>query len=1100
MSNEIRTWLTGLGLDDITDIFVENEIDLDAARDLTEADLRELGIPMGPRKKLLRAIAALGDDRTGLPQQLQKKVSTPQTGSGERRQVTVLFADISSYTRLSSELDAEETHALLSRYFSTLDGIVESYGGTVDKHIGDNVMAVFGAPVAHGNDPERAVRAALAIHAEMPSISEQVKRPLQVHIGVASGQVVASDVGSDAHYTVTGDSVNLASRLTDFAGPGETLISLAVQRDVAGLVDCEDKGEVTLKGINEPVQAFKLRGIQTSVSRDTSRPFVGRGAEIQQFRAILEACSKTGMGQAICLRGEAGIGKTRLTEEFEKLAAYCGFDCHRALILDFGVGKGQDAIRALVKSFLSLTSRSEEAARSEAAERVFSELFFDRSQAIYLNDLLDLPQPAEMRSLYDAMDNAKRNQGRRQTVAALVRALTKRRPILLVIEDIQWADDLILNHLAELTRTIADQPAVLVMTSRIEGDPLNQTWRSSIAATPLMTIDLRPLRRDDAMALAAEFFDANTRFAVSCVERAEGNPLFLEQLLRNAETTAQDGVPGSVQSIVQARMDTLDPLDKQALQAASVLGQRFSLDALRHLIESQQYTCSNLIERYLVRPEGDDYLFVHALVQEGVYSSLLTNRRGELHRAAAAWYLEQDPVLRAKHLDRAADPSAASAYLQAAQAQAAALHFEAALSLTDRGIDLAQDSDTKCDLKCLRGDALRDMGATEDSISAFEAALDDAADDVRRCRAWIGMAAGLRVADRQEPALQALGKAEAVASKHDFVTERAQIHYLRGNVYFPLCNIDGCLEEHEKSLSFARQAGLSEGEALALGGLGDAYYLRGHMRSACEEFRACVELCQENGYGRVEVANRPMIGWSRIHLMEFVDALDDALEAAELAAKVSHHRAEVASLMLAGFICLELGNFAQAQKYLEHGLSVTRTISANNFEAQTLCDLARLSAVQGEKAKARNYALQGVNMVRKVGMKFFGPAALAIWAELAEDTGEQHKSLVEAEHILDTGSVAHNHIWFARTAIDVALENGDWDQAERYAARLEAFTREQPLAWPDFMIARGRALATWSRGTRTDALMAEIRRLHDRAVQAGLKLAVPKLAHILAEA
>ena len=298
-----------------------------------------------------------------------------------------------------------------------------------------------------------------------------------------------------------------------------------------------------------------------------------RTAAIRRRRGDI---AETGTGQAFLLRGEAGIGKTRLTEKYEGIARDHGFDCHRTLVLDFGVGKGQDAVRGLVRHLLAIPSRSDKATRAAAADRIYATGLLDRERAMYLNDLLDLPQSPELRSLYDAMDNAKRNQGRRETVAALVAALSRSRPMFLVVEDIHWADNFILEQLAELTRSIADKPVMLVMTSRIEGDPIGHAWRSSTAPTPLTTIDLSALRRDDAMALAAEFFDATNQFAMSCVERADGNPLFLEQLLRSAETATKDSVPGSVQSIVQARVDALEPHDKQAILAASVLGQRFS--------------------------------------------------------------------------------------------------------------------------------------------------------------------------------------------------------------------------------------------------------------------------------------------------------------------------------------------------------------------------------------------------------------------------------------------------------------------------------------------------------------------------------------------
>jgi tetratricopeptide (TPR) repeat protein len=401
---------------------------------------------------------------------------------------------------------------------------------------------------------------------------------------------------------------------------------------------------------------------------------------------------------------------------------------------------------------------------------------------------------------------------------------------------------------------------------------------------------------------------------------------------------------------------------------------------------------------------------------------------------------------------------------------------------------------------CLRGDALRNMGSTEESIVAFELALESAADDGRRCRVWIGMAAGLRVADRQKAALEALDQAEAAATRQGLLSERVQIHYLRGNVYFPLGNVDGCLAEHGKALRIAREVGSTEGEALALGGLGDAYYLRGHMRTACEQFRACIGVCRDHGYVRIEVANRHMVGWTRFHLMEHAEALEDALESIRMADAVSHRRAKLLGLMLAGLVEVEFGRFAEAQDHLERGLELARTISAGNFEAQTLVTLATLSAAQGKMSEARDFARRALKVARELGMTFVGPSVLATNATLTEDRDASRRALEEAESILDSGCVAHNHFWFARTAIDHALAIGDWGEAERFAKRLEAYTREQALPWADFLIARGRALATWGRGTRTEDLVAEMVELHHLAVRHGLKLFASGLDRALAAA
>ena len=256
------------------------------------------------------------------------------------------------------------------------------------------------------------------------------------------------------------------------------------------------------------------------------------------------------------------------------------------------------------------------------------------------------------------MDSATRSRGMRETVAALVRHASTGAPVLLAIEDLHWADQATLDHLANLANTVATCRAILVMTSRIEGDPLDPAWRSSTGGSPFLTIDLGPLRAREAAALAKVYLEANSEFTRRCIERAAGNPLFLEQLLRHAEGAAEAAVPGSVQSLVQARLDHLSAPDKRAAQAAAVFGQRFALDALRHLLDDPRYDCAALVEGILVRPVGDGFLFAHALIRDAVYDTLLKAKRRELHRRAAVWFAERDLTLHAEHLDRADDPGA----------------------------------------------------------------------------------------------------------------------------------------------------------------------------------------------------------------------------------------------------------------------------------------------------------------------------------------------------------------------------------------------------------------------------------------------------------
>jgi class 3 adenylate cyclase len=421
---DVAAWLRSLGLERYEPVFRDNEIDAEVLPRLTAEDLTDLGVTaVGHRRKLLDAIAALCKadvaPAIGAPANDRSEL-TPYTGAslpeGERRQVTVLFADLTGYTALTRELGDEAVHSLMGRFFEMADGAIESFGGTIDKHTGDCVTAVFGAPVPHSNDSERAVRAAVALLERMPALSEELGRLLQVHVGIASGRVVTdAGAGSYRGSTMTGESVNLASRLTDEAGAGEVLISDAVRRALADRLECTEAGELAVKGFAEPIRAWRLLGIRPSAEPTGRRALVGRRGELDQIRAALAACRSSGRGQTILVRGEAGIGKTRLVEEFQREAEAAGFGCHAGLVLDFGVGTGRDVIRTLVRRLLDLEIASDQSAVRKAAETAVAKGLVAAERAVYLNDLVDLPQPSQLRALFDAMDNASRNRGKRET-------------------------------------------------------------------------------------------------------------------------------------------------------------------------------------------------------------------------------------------------------------------------------------------------------------------------------------------------------------------------------------------------------------------------------------------------------------------------------------------------------------------------------------------------------------------------------------------------------------------------------------------------------------------------------------------------------------
>jgi len=714
---------------------------------------------------------------------------------------------------------------------------------------------------------------------------------------------------------------------------------------------------------------------------------------------------------------------------------------------------------------------------------------------VFLNDLLDLPQPLELHALYDAMDNATRNGGKRAAVANLVRGASAAQPILVTVEDVHWADGLTLAQLARIASMVADCPAILVMTSRVEGDPLDQTWRASLRGSPLTTMDLQLLRAAEAEELAGGFVETDSTFVRECIARAEGNPLFLEQLLRNAEEGAPNEVPGSIQSLVLARMDRLEPRDKLALQAASVLGQRFASDALSSLLEDTAYDCKALVEHDLARIEGDGYLFAHALIQEGVYSSLLQARKRALHRRAADWFADHDPTLYAEHLDRADDPKAPKAYLEAAESQEELYHFERAQQLIVRGLELAQDGATKFALMKFSGELFLNAGQGQAAVEVFRAAFDSAVNEIQTCQALIGLASGMRLTDELDEALRVLDRAEGPTKSKGLNLELARLHHLRGNLYFPLGNIDGCREEHELALEFAQKADSPEWEAQALGGLGDAEYARGRLLTAHKVFILCVDLCREHGFGRIHAANLCMIGGGgTYHYMhDFDAALQASLSAIEMSERFGHDRAATNAHFSASQVYFDIGELSKAEMHVERMKALVERIGTQRFMARCLHHKGRIRLAQSHRREAVTLCRMAMEISRETGTGYCGPLILATLARATDDADERAEALSEGERMLDEGSVSHNYYEFYIEGMEDALERQDWKLVERYAEAMKAFTSIEPLPRTDFLIARGRALAAFGRGGPDVATLDELRRLRDEAERIGFATSLPAL-------
>ncbi len=1000
---------------------------------------------------------------------------------GQLRPVTVVFADLSGFTKFSEERDPEDVQRLLNDYFALADGVIVRLGGTIDKHIGDCVMAVFGAPVAHGDDAERAVAAAIGIGEGLGPLAQRYNiGQLDVHCGLAAGTVLAASTGSDMHrpYTITGSSVNLAARLCDLAKRGEILLSADLAAAVAHRHAVRDFGRHQLDGFAEPLPVFKLAQNEP-MQRDASVPrFIGRATEVKQIEHALDMTARQASGRIIHIRGDAGIGKTRLLEEAQIAARRRGFRCLAAAVMSFGAGSQAQLRRLITQALLAIdTSRNEQDVAAGIASFVAGNKLGERDET-FLYDLMGLMLPARLLRVFDTFDTEGRKAARAATLAKLAGLLAAYGPLFVTVEDVHWIDEDGLDVLAALAAGAENHPIMLVFTARPEGDPLNAAWRMRITPTPFTTLDLSALSETDARRLAEQVFEGKSALVKDALARAAGNPLFLVQLLHHKTGAGGEALPQSIQSLVVARLDRLSETDRRIVQTASVLGQCFTTEQIGHLAEASDVPMRALIDAFLIRPSGRQFEFVHALVRDATYGTLPKSRRRALHVKAAEWFRERDLLLAAGHLDQAQDPGAAKAYDAAAQGEWAIYHYESAITLNARAVALAEEGAFKAKLLTRRGEMLRETGQIASSLEVWPEALRLAAgDDDLTCRANIGFAQSLRLVDRFSEAFAALDRAEAIAERDRLLLQLSRSHHLRGNLLFPQGRLAECLSEHQKALDYARQAGSIEAEIRALGGLGDGYYANGRMLSAYDAFSRCVALARKEGFGRVEVANLPMCAISALSKGEWNEAQDCNREAIQLAERAGARRALMIAHHCSYFCLFEADQLDAAREHAAKADELAIALGTRRFEAESKMFYAELAFTAGKLDEARHYAQLAYRLCEETGLNYMGPIVLGMLAELAGSETERQAHIAKARAILAAGAPSHNHMFFNSHMMTSALKRGEWQEAEGFAQALVDYTAKEPFPWADFLIQRARVLIRHGRGERSGALMAELARV-----------------------
>lgn len=598
--------------------------------------------------------------RKYIPHDLAERILTAgRQIESERRQVTILFADVTGFTTMAEKLDPEEVSAVLNDCFAGLVSAVVQYEGTIDKFIGDGIMAIFGAPLAHENDPERAVRCALDMIVEISLYNErrgsELPAPLGLHIGLHSGMVIAGNVGSDLRmdYSVVGDTVNLAARLVEIAPKGEIYLSSETYKLVADVVVTEGPFSVSLRGKSGAVDVYKLRTLKTESERKPTvlgkDRFVGRQHELQQIDSALDAVLAKQQVR-LGIRGEAGVGKSRLKAELMRHASQKGLVTIEGSCSSFETSTPGYLWSVLLKNLLHLRDDDTEAAIRERLHSTLQQMQLEEHEP-YLATLFSVRYEEIL-----LINERLRKQKIFQAVRALLSATTALQPIVFVLEDLHWIDRFSEELLHTMLAPGSDMVCSLfVLTFRDEYDA------TSVLDDQALLIDLNRLNRDDARHLILYRLDADScpqEVEDFVLKRSEGNPFYVQEIIktlldkkvvavhrRKVELLAENieaGVPGTIQGIIMARIDRLQDSIKEVLFGASVIGREFSRPLLEQVIENQQDIVPSLhqlrsLELILENQEAKEYeyLFKHFLIQEVAYNTMLGNKRRELHASIA---------------------------------------------------------------------------------------------------------------------------------------------------------------------------------------------------------------------------------------------------------------------------------------------------------------------------------------------------------------------------------------------------------------------------------------------------------------------------------
>jgi class 3 adenylate cyclase/predicted ATPase len=1049
---EIADWLNTLGLLQYAQRFAENDIDPSVLRDLTDADLEKIGVSLGHRKKMLRAIAELNGTRA-------RSVHAPWTAA-ERRQLTVMFVDLVGSTALSTKLDPEDLREIIGAYHRCCAEQIEKSGGFVARYMGDGVLAYFGYPQADEDDAERAICAGLALVAAMAGLDAGPEARLRVRVGIATGLVIVGDLIGDGpaqEHGVVGETPNLASRLQALTEPDTVVIDGSTRGLVGGLFEYLALGSVSITGFSDPVPVWRVIGASAVDSRFEAlrvarTPLLGRDEEIELLMRRWQQI-KRGYGSVVLISGEPGIGKSRLAETaLERLS-----DDPHIRLRRFCSPHHQDS--ALFPTISQLGRAAgfrrddTDQQRLDKLEALLAEAKADLSEAVPLiADLLSVPIGNRYPPL--SLTPQKRKEKTLQVLLAQLEGLAARRPVLMVFEDVHWIDPTSLDLLDLVVDRVAALRVLLIITFRPEFAP---PWIGRSHAT-LMSLNRLPRPQRAEMIMRVTGGKALPQeIALQIIDRTDGVPLFIEELTKavvESGMLADAGdrfdatgpvprlaIPTSLHASLLARLDRLAPV-RELAQIGAALGRSFSHELISAVAAMPQQqvdgALAQLAHAELVfqrgTPPDAEYTFKHALVQDAAYSTMLRGRRQQTHARVATTLESQfpeivaaQPQLMSHHCAEAGFNEKAVGYrLKAGQQAVARSAMTEAIAQLQKGLELlanmpeaSRPVQLELDLQIALGRAL--MAARGYSAPA--------------------------VADT-------LVRARALAERFDRPDRLAALLYFQWGFH-------SVRAEHELAVSLAEQmeklGQTRKDQATLLLG----HYIHGascHYRGEFVTARGLLELCDglRDPAARATcaaIAVADPYPASQGHLavtLALLGHIDQALARANEAlseARSLDHPFTVA-FVLSKVCAVEAaaGLPHDAGRHAEELVALSNELGFPLWLGLGLLQHGRSLTALGQAQDGVALLAKGLSVLRGAGAVVHTPRALCFLAEVHARVGnlqEGQKSLVEAAQLIEMTRERSGEAELHRLRGDMMNARGDQSAAEQNYRRALAVAERQ---------------------------------------------------------